>query len=317
MLDTDIALADLRVVLAVAETASYTRASHKLNISQPAVSRRIGALEQRLGLRLFRREGQKFFLTEAGTVFCEQASEILDRMAQLESATIGQAATPKGSVALGVPPSTGEVVIRNVVPEYRRLYPDVSFRIEQGYVADIFEMLMDKRVDVALLNGEFGSNDVYVEPLFHHHLGIVFPAAWKKSSPLGGKPMPESLTMADIAQLPLLAPSKNQSLRHLIDDAFRKAGAVPNIDVEINSFVLQKTMALAGHGCLFMSPAAIRAADADKLAFVPITDAELVYTLYVATRQFGQPTLATRLLEKMIRKHAGKIESFLANSALL
>ncbi|WP_323040040.1 LysR family transcriptional regulator [Gemmobacter sp.] len=317
MLDTDIALADLRVVLAVAETASYTRASHKLNISQPAVSRRIGALEQRLGLRLFRREGQRFFLTEAGTVFCEQAGEILERMAQLESSTIGQSATPKGSVALGVPPSTGEVIVRAVVPAYRKAYPDVSMRIEQGYVADLFEMLMDKRIDVALLNGEFNSNDVYLERLFDHHLGIVYPAAWQKTSPLGGKPMPDQLTIAQVAQLPLLLPSRNQSLRHLVDEAFRKAGVEPLVDLEVNSFVLQKSLALAGHGCLFMSPTAIRDADAGKLCFVPISDADLVYTLYLATRQFGQPTLACRMLEKMIRKHAGKIESWLTNSSML
>lgn len=316
MLENDIALSDLRVILAVAETASYTRASHKLGISQPAVSRRVGALEQRFGLRLFRREGQKFFLTEAGVVFCDQASDILERMELLEATTIGQAATPKGSVALGLPPSTGEVVIRNVVPEYRRLYPDVAFRIEQGYVADIFEMLMDKRVDVALLNGEFNSNDVYLEKLYDHHLGIVYPTAWRTNSPLDGKPMPEALTLAEVARLPLLAPSRNQSLRHLIDDAFRKIGVVPAIDVEINSFVLQKSLVLAGHGCIFMSPAGIRNADADKLSFVPISDANIVYTLHLATRQFGQPTLACRMLEKMIRKHAGKIESFLSNSAL-
>lgn len=316
MLEQDIALADLRVVLAVADCASYTRASHKIGISQPAVSRRISALEQRLGVRLFRREGQKFFLTEAGAVFCEQAAEVLTLMSQLESATIGVSATPKGSVAVGVPPSTGEILIRAVVPEYRRLYPDVAIRIEQGYVADLFDMLMDKRIDVALLNGEFNSSDVFLQPLFHHHLGIVYPRSWQKSSPLDGKPMPDVLTMDQVSRLPLLAPSKNQSLRHLIDDAARKAGVSLNIDVEINSFVLQKAMALTGHGCLFMSTAAIRDVDADKLAYVPISDTKIVYTLYLASRQFGQPTLACKLMEKMILKHRGKIESFLSNPVM-
>jgi len=315
MIDNDIALADLRVVLAVAECASYTRAAHKIGISQPAVSRRIAAVEKKLGVSLFRREGQRFFSTEAGVTFCTQAAEVLTLMEQLETSTMGVSKTPLGTVALGVPPSTGEVLIRHVIPEYQKRYPDVKIRIEQGYIGDLFEMLMDKHIDVALLNGEFNSSDVYLEPLFHHHLGIVYPTIWEQNSPLGGRPMPKSLTMAEVAELPLYAPSKNQSLRNLIDDAFRKAGREPNIDVEINSFVLQKAMVFAGHGCMFMSKAAIRDTDTGMLSFVPIRDASIVYTLYLAMRQFGQPTLACKLLAAMIKEHSEPIKNYLNNSS--
>lgn len=302
--DSDLTLADLRAVLAVNDCASFTRAAHKLGISQPAVSRRITQLEGRLGMRLFRREGQRFFPTEAGATFCARATEVLAGVRELENETLGVASSPKGVLGLGVPPSTGEVLLRLVLPEYRRLYPDVKIRVEQGYVYDIFEMLMNRQIDVALLNGRYSNNDVFSEQLYDHDLGIVFPAAWRDASPLGG-PLPETLTMEQVARLPLYLPSRNQSLRTLIDEGFHQAGVTVEPDIEINSLVLQKAMVLEGNGCMFMSEGSIRTFDVDRLGFVPISDVSIRYTLHVAVRQFGQPTLATKLMMKLIaaQKH--------------
>ena len=313
-MENEIALTDLRVVLAVEECASFTRASHKLGISQPAVSRRIALLEQRLGVRLFRREGQKFHTTEAGAVFCTHAAEMLEGMRLLETETIGVSTKPKGSVALGVPPSTGEFLLRTILPEYRRQYPKVKIRVEQGYVGDIFEMLMSRQVDVALLNGRYNPSDVYLEPLYDHFLGIVYPAKWQERSPFGG-PMPDEITMEQVARLPLFLPSKNQSLRTLIDEAFLSAHVMPEVDFEINSFVLQKSMVVGGHGCMFMSrEAAIRSDDKGTLGFSKLAEGEIRYTLHLAMRQFGQPTLAAKLLAKMIKASKPSIHEYMNNT---
>src|SRR5436853_415875 len=141
--EVELDLADLRAVLAVAESASYTRAAQKLGLTQPAISRRITALEQSLDTRLFRREGGAF---------------------------------------------------------------------------------------------------VDLEPMFDYHLGIVYPLRWKQSSPLDGRPMPQALSLAEAARLPLLVASQNQSMRHLIDAEFRSAGLKPNVVMEVNSFVLQRSL---------------------------------------------------------------------------
>lgn len=296
-------LTDLRVVLTVAESASYTRAAQKLGITQPAISRRVTALEQSLHTRLFRREGRAFVPTEAGTAFCERAAEILELMERLPASTVSSSTNPRGSVALGLPPTTGEMLVSTLVPEYHKAYPDVFLRIEQGYVNDLFDMLMDKRIDVALLNGNFSPASVDLEPLFDHNLGIVYPYAWKKRSPLGGRPMPESLTLAEVAGLPLVVQSANQSMRQLIDSAFRAAGLKPNIVMEVNSFILQRSLVQPDIGCIFMSTAVVTESERGRLAFAPISDASLVYTMYVATRKVGQPTLAAKLLVSMIKRH--------------
>jgi LysR family nitrogen assimilation transcriptional regulator len=311
--DNALDLADLRVVLAVAESASYTRAAQKLGITQPAVSRRVTALEQALNSRLFRREDGAFVPTEAGTTFCERAREVIELMDQLPKAASDSATRPSGIVALGVPPTTGEILVQHLIPSYRSAYPEVFVRVEQGYVNDLFDMLMDKQIDIALLNGPFNTAAVDLEPLFDHHLGIVYPIAWKQCSPLDGKPMPDSLTFAEVARLPLLVASQNQSMRHLIDMEFRIAELKPNIVMEVNSFVLQRSLIHVGEGCMFMSATVVRESDRGKMAYVPISDRNIIYTMFLATRRTGQPTLAARLMAKMIHQSMDPVRSWMMN----
>lgn len=310
-LATELDLADLRAVLAIAESGSYTRAAQKLGITQPAISRRITALEQSLNARLFRREGGAFVATEAGTAFCERAAQVLALMDELPGATALSADSPRGTVALGVPPTTGELLLQNLIPAYRAAYPDVFVRIEQGYVNDLFDMLMDKQIDMALLNGPFNPSAVHLEPLFDHHLGVVYPATWKASSPLDGRPMPPSLELSDVARLPLIVASQNQSIRHLVDSEFRAAGLKPNVVMEVNSFVLQRSLVTVGVGCMFMSQTVVRDEYKKALAFAPIADRKIIYTLQLATRRAGQPTLAARLMARMIRQSMAPVVDWL------
>jgi LysR family transcriptional regulator, nitrogen assimilation regulatory protein len=301
--DYEMDLADLRVMVAIAAHGSFTRAAQKLGISQPAVSRRVTAIEQALHVRMFRSEGRHLVLSEAGIAFCERAKEVLALMQDLPSSTARLSGRPGGTVALGLPPTTGELLAPKLLPEYRLAYPDVFVRLEQGYVNDLFEMLIDKRIDVALLTGNFNSASIDIEPLYDHHVGIVYPRAWDKRSPLDGKPMPESLTLADAARLPLVLQSPNQSTRQIIDAAFRAAGLKPNVVMEANSFILQKSLVMPEIGCMFMSRAAITDADRSRLGFVPISDATMVYSVSIATRKTGQPTLAATLMIQMIKRH--------------
>jgi len=303
-------LTDLRVMVAIAMHGSYTRAAQKLGVSQPAVSRRVTAIEQMLHVRLFRSEGRYLVLSEAGIAFCEQAKEVLKLMEELPSSTSRLSQNPSGTVALGLPPTTGELLAPKLLPEYRMAYPDVFVRLEQGYVNDLFDMLIEKKIDVALLTGNFNTASVDMEPLYDHHIGIVYPLAWDKKSPLDGRPMPSSLTLSEAARLPLVLQSPSQNTRQIIDAAFRAAGLKPNVVMEVNSFILQKSLVMPEIGCMFMSRAAVTESDRIRLGFVPISDATLVYSVSIATRKAGQPTLAAKLMIQMIKLHMVQVSRY-------
>ena len=306
----EIDLADLRVVVAIATHGSYTRAAQKLGVSQPAISRRVTSIEQMLHVRLFRSEGRNLVLSEAGLVFCDQAKEVLQLMKELPLSTANLSHNPSGTVALGLPPTTGELLAPKLLPEYRLAYPDVFVRLEQGYVNDLFEMLIDKRIDVALLTGNFSSAFIDIEPLYDHHIGIVYPLAWKEKSPLDGRPMPSNLTLSEAARLPLILQSPNQNTRQIIDAAFRAGGLKPNVVMEVNSFILQKSLVIPEIGCMFMSRAAVTQTDRSRLGFAHISDSPMIYSVSIATRKTGQLTLAAKLMIQMIKRHMVQVSKY-------
>ena len=75
---------DLRTFLAISENRSFSKAAETLHISQPAVSKRIQALELSLGAKLFDRVGKRIFLTEAGELLIPQARHLLAMLADTE-----------------------------------------------------------------------------------------------------------------------------------------------------------------------------------------------------------------------------------------
>jgi LysR family nitrogen assimilation transcriptional regulator len=291
----------LRVVLAVADCASYTRAAQKLGITQPAVSRRIVGLEQQLRTKLFRRDGHRFLPTEAGLAVCDQARQIVGLVDAMPTSVQEIAGQPSGNLALGVPSALGEILLPRLVRSYRDQYPKVFLKIEQGYAGDLSEMLAAKQVDVAILYGKPVTPAIELTPLIDQELGLVYPKAWKKMGP-HGKPMPEEMALAETVSFPLIAPGVPQGMRLVIDEAFQVAGVKPRIEMEVNGLSMSKTLVRAGLGCMFLAISGLRGrADRADFAFARIRDPVIRWTLSMAVRRQGQPTLAARLLMRMIQ----------------
>lgn len=303
----EIDLNTLRMVLTVAECMSYTRAAHKLGVTQPAVSKRISALEQKLCTKLFRRDGQRFLPTESCSALCERAEQIFGLVDQLTESTLHFSEKPTGSVAIGVPQNTGERLLPLLIPAFRERYPGILVRVEQGYVADLFEQLMAKRIDIAILYGHFSSPDVELMPLAEHDLGIMYPASWSEHSPLG-YPMPTEISFEEVALLPLIAPSMGQSLRQLIERTFHATKLQPNIIIEVNSLALQMSLVAASVGCIFITERAKTGSQyTSAIKFARLANSSMTWPMSLAFRKHGQITLATKLMTAMIQQYMSEL----------
>ncbi|MBC7623049.1 MAG: LysR family transcriptional regulator [Aeromicrobium sp.] len=292
-------LTSLRIALAVEESASYTRAAQKLFITQPAVSRRIVALEQLLHAKLFKREGHRFLTTEVGQSVCDHARQILSLVDELPNAAQELSHNPSGSLGLGVSSRLGEILLPRLLPGYMEKYPKVFLRIEEGG-ADFSEMLVTNQVDIALIFGTPISPLIEVTPLVVHELGLVYPKAWDICAP-NGLPFPEKLTLRQSAELPLIVPGIARGMRQLIEDSYRAADITPNIVMEVSGTGLARSMIRAGLGCAFVAQAALYgSADSADFSFAPICDQVIEWPLSIAIRKHGRPNLSARLMIRMI-----------------
>src|ERR1700742_4211715 len=99
----------LRVFHAVAEAGSFTRASETLNLSQSAVSRQIGALEESLGVSLFHRHARGLILTEQGDLLYKTVHDLFAKLNNVESLLTNTKASTEGLLRVTTPVAFGSV----------------------------------------------------------------------------------------------------------------------------------------------------------------------------------------------------------------
>ena len=122
MLDWD----RVRVFRGVAQAGSFTRAAEILGLSQSAISRQIGALEEDLGMPLFHRHARGLVLTEQGEILLETAHDIAAGIATAEAKLAETKETPSGHLRINTTVGFGTVWLTAHLKEFMDLYPDIT-----------------------------------------------------------------------------------------------------------------------------------------------------------------------------------------------
>ncbi len=115
----------LQTFTAVATTGSFSRAAQQLSLTQPAVSKRITALEGQLGVRLFDRIGRRVILTEAGETLLERTSRILAELEDSRRALANLSGRVAGRLTVGTSHHIGLHRLPPVLRQFTGCYPEV------------------------------------------------------------------------------------------------------------------------------------------------------------------------------------------------
>src|SRR5579872_5691554 len=110
----------------VAEERSFAAAARAMGVSVATVSRAVSRLEERLGGRLFNRTSRRLALTDYGRSLAERAASLYAQAEEAEDFARETASRPRGLVKLAVPLSFGARWVAPLLPEFFRIYPDIS-----------------------------------------------------------------------------------------------------------------------------------------------------------------------------------------------
>ena len=145
---------ELGVFVRTAESGSFSRAARELGLSQPSVSRIVGELEARLGVKLLLRTTRRISVTDAGALFLDRAREILAELENAEDAARGVDSL-RGTIRLALPVIYGTRQIIPRLPEFLKRHP--LLRVEMT-VSDDRQNLVAEGADVAIRLGRLNDS---------------------------------------------------------------------------------------------------------------------------------------------------------------
>ena len=159
-------LRHIRYFLAVAEEMNFTRAAEKLCIAQPPLSRQIQDLENELGTKLFNRSPHHMELTEAGEIFRQYGSRILElsekSVEDIREMDNGLQGTIYFSNVEGHAPN----LLAKWIAEFQKEYPNVKYNLWNGNTDDIVSRIKKGLCDLAIIMTPFDPEGIDPLPVY-------------------------------------------------------------------------------------------------------------------------------------------------------
>ncbi|QIB41831.1 LysR family transcriptional regulator [Streptomyces aureoverticillatus] len=258
-------LQQMRYVVAVAETASFTRAAERCHVVQSALSHQVARLEKELGARLFERTSRRVRLTAAGEAFLPAARQALEAAERARAEVAAASGEIRGRLTVGSIPTVTAVDLPAVLRDYRGRYPQVRISLRAGSSERLVDMVRDGTLDAAFLGVPpgFRIQGVHDRELAHgQHVAVVAP-----DHPLAAEHEVDLRHLADEAFVDF---ADGSAARAQSDQAFAAAGLRREVAFEVSGVELMARMVRHGLGVALL-PATF-AAELHGLRCVPITN---------------------------------------------
>ena len=270
----------IRIFLEVCRTMNVTRAAENLYMTQPAVSRSIHEIEQVYGVRLFERLNQRLYLTDSGRRMRAYAVHIVDTFDQMERELSD--GDERGMLRIGASITLGNYELPGVVRRMKQERPSLRLQATVANVDTLKEMLLDNRLDLAMIEAPIEHRDLTGEPFSRDEL---------------------VLTLADVAACDLLLREKGSSGRAFLDTVFEAHDlSVSPLWESASTEALVRAVA-AGIGLSILPERLVRRALASGAVLTrPIEGASLVRTCHIVWHRNKYLSPSLKLLIGLIRE---------------
>ena len=171
----DLEVRHLRLVAAIAETGSVTRAGERLHLTQSALSHQLKDIEDRLGARLFHRVGKKMVATPAGQAVLRSARSVLDVLKRTEDEVRHSSGNGGGILRIATECYTCYHWLPALLKAYRVAHPGVVVQVEVAHTHAPFDALLNGKLDVAIMGDRVRDRRVVSKRLFDDDMLVIVP----------------------------------------------------------------------------------------------------------------------------------------------
>lgn len=260
-------IGQVEAFLAVGTFGGFRRAAEALRITQPAVSARIKALENSLGVPLFERGPGGLTLSAAGRALRPHAEQLLKAVALARQAVHNLRPQSAGALQIAAALSICTYLLPDVLKRFQTAHPKVMITVRAGHSKEVLEMVLRGEAEIGLARS-LHHPAVETVSLREDPLILVGrSAAWPKGA--------RRVRLENVADQPLIFFDRGSSDWTLSHGLFRRAGLVPNVALEVETIEAAKRMVERGLGLAFLPHLAVsREIRRRTFVAIDIVDAE-------------------------------------------
>ena len=285
---------DLRAFVAVVDLEGFHRAAEALNLSQPALSRRIQRLEAAVGAALLERTTRRVALTNVGREFLPLVRRMLDEFDTSLFAMRDVGRQRRGLISLACVPTAAFYFLPSVIARFNEQYPNIRFRILDLSANEGLESVARGEVEFGI--NLLGATDP--ELIFEPLIDDPFVLACRRDHPLAQR---DVLAWSDLEGQPLVAVSRTSGNRIILDAALVRAGVSLSWSYEVTHLSTSLGLVEAGLGISVLPKLATPQGDHPIIVTRPIRNPEVSRTIGVVRRRGGRlAPAAERFLEMLL-----------------
>ncbi len=270
---------NLKAFIEVADKRSFSRSAETLSLTQPAVSKRIAALELELSAKLFDRVGRTVHLTEAGRVLLPSARQISAELSRIEDVICNLGNDVSGKLSIGTSEYIGTRHLPEILKPFREQYPNVDLDLHFANSKETLAAIEDGEIEMALCstpdNGSLaGHPKLRSVQIWSEALVIVC----SNDHPLVST---SPLTLDVLAKCPAILPPGDSNTRKSIENILHEHNLRTIVSMEVNDFDTMKSMSAIGLGWACLPSFVVD----DTLKVLPIDALQIKHSVALVRHQ--------------------------------
>lgn len=292
-------LRQLRYFVKIVERGSFSRAAADVHIAQPALSQQIAELEQLLGVSLLHRGARGIRPTLAGEALYKEALEVLRRIERLPEIVRSARGELEGTVSVGMSSTLASVLAGPFMEANLKVLPKVGLRFITQDSGSLRDRIAEQRLDLAVIFEDQPVTGILRTPLLRQRLFLVQRRKTPRSPP--------SITLARLAERPLVLPTQPNLVRALLDREFAAANVSPHPAAELDVFSSILSAVESGLGDTILPKGDFSDVPGNTHMFAIPIDPPLYLTASLISSNNATPTRAVEAVQaafvEFVREH--------------
>ena len=290
-------LEDMQIFVSTVDAQSFTAAADKLGLSKQFISRRIMALEDRLGARLLIRTTRRLSVTDTGRTYYERALKIIDEVNDAEQLVSSENLSPRGTLRISAPMSFGTLHLGPAIARFMAQCPDVRIELD---LSDRFVDIVGEGYDMAIRIGNLSDSSLIARQIAPAQIVACASPTYLKQR---GKPQ----SPADLKDHDCLLYGHGRNVEWVFADKGKPLHMPVKGRLRANNGELANCAAIEGLGIVLLPTFIVGAAlRAKKLVTILDAWAPPPLTIYAVYPQHRQASLAVKAFTDFLRNTFGK-----------